>query len=221
MKAGDPVSRRSQIFHDIISSILEGDADGVLKLINSALQKGMSAEEILEIALVPASTQVLDKYQGEDFYIPDVINAANAIEVGLHALKPYTKRSQQKQEKMVIGTVEGDIHDIGKNIVALYLSYAGFDMIDIGVNVSPKEFVKAVQQHQPKILGLSALLTTTMCEMERVISALKEHHLRRSVKVLVGGGPVTREFALNIGADAYAGSARTAVSIAKSLLKED
>lgn len=221
MKAGDALSRRTQVFHDIIFAILEGDADGVIKSINLGLQMGMSAEEILEVAMVPASVQVLDKYQGADFYIPDVINASHAIEAGLLNLKPYTKKTSQEREKIVIGTVEGDIHDIGKNIVSLSLGYAGFEMIDVGVNVSPLEFVRAVEQHRPKILGLSALLTTTMGEMGRVIEALEKHHLRKFVRVLVGGGPVTREFAEYIGADAYGSSARKAISIAQSLVMEE
>lgn len=136
------------------------------------------------------------------------------------SLKPYTKKALKKQEKVVIGTVEGDIHDIGKNIVSLYLNYSGFEIIDVGVNVAPEEFIRSVQKHKPHILGLSALLTTTMGEMERVIDALEKEYLRNTVKVLVGGGPVTREFADYIGADAYASSAREAVSVAKSLVGE-
>jgi len=221
LKAGDALSSRSQVFHAIISAILDGDADGVIKSINSGLQTGMSAEEILDVAMLPASMQILDKYQGENFFIPDVINASHAIEAGLLKLKPYTRKICRKKEKMVIGTVEGDIHDIGKNIVALYLGYSGFEMIDEGVNVAPLEFVRAVEEHRPKILGLSALLTTTMGEMGRVIDALQKHNLRLSVKVLIGGGPVTREFAQQIGADAYAGSAREAIKIARSLAAEE
>lgn len=220
MKAGDGMSSRSQVFHDIILAIQEGDANGVIKSINLGLEIVMSAEEILDAAIVPGSERVLDKYQGEDFYIPDVINAAHAIEAGLLSLKPYTKKALKKQEKVVIGTVEGDIHDIGKNIVSLYLNYSGFEIIDVGVNVAPEEFIRSVQKHKPHILGLSALLTTTMGEMERVIDALEKEYLRNTVKVLVGGGPVTREFADYIGADAYASSAREAVSVAKSLVGE-
>ncbi|WP_253256440.1 corrinoid protein [Moorella sp. E306M] len=217
-KAGDTLSGRAQIFQDIISAILRGDADGVLKSISSGLQIGMSADEILEEAMIPATVQTLDKYQGADFYIPDVINASHAIEAGLFALKPYIKKGLHKRRKIVIGTVEGDIHDIGKNLVALSLSYAGFEVVDLGVNVSPAEFVRSVEQHRPEILAMSALLTTTMGEMARVIKALEKHHLRKSVRVLVGGGPVTREFAESIGADAYASSAREAISIAQSLV---
>ncbi|WP_069589486.1 corrinoid protein [Neomoorella thermoacetica] len=218
-KAGDTLNGRTQIFQDIISAILRGEANGVLKSINAGLQMAMSADEILEEAMIPATIQTLDKYQGADFYIPDVINASHAIEAGLFALKPYTKKSLQKRKKIVIGTVEGDIHDIGKNLVALSLGYAGFEVVDLGVNVSPAEFVRAVEQHRPEILAMSALLTTTMGEMARVIKALEKHHLRKSVRVLVGGGPVTKEFAESIGADAYGSSAREAISIAQSLVR--
>ncbi len=217
-KAGDTLSSRTRVFHQIISAILEGEANGVISSINSGLQMGMSAEEILEEALIPATIQTLDRFQGADYYIPDVINASHAIEAGLLALKPYTKRNPQKRKKIVIGTVAGDIHDIGKNLVALSLEYAGFEVVDLGVNVSRAEFVKAVEWHRPEILGLSALLTTTMGEMAGVIEALEKSHLRRRVKVMVGGGPVTREFAESIGADAYGSSAREAISIARSLV---
>ncbi|MDN5326769.1 MAG: hypothetical protein PWP41_1465 [Moorella sp. (in: firmicutes)] len=212
------MSGRTQVFHDIISAILKGEANSVLKSINLGLQIGMSANEILEEAMIPATIQTLDKYQGEDFYISDVINASHAIEAGLFALKPYIKKDPNKRKKIVIGTVKGDIHEIGKRLVALSLGYAGFEVVDLGVNVSPVEFVRSVEQERPKILAMSALLTTTMGEMARVIEALEKHHLRNSVRVLVGGGPVTREFAESIGADAYGSSAREAISIAQSLV---
>lgn len=160
-KAGDTLSSRTRVFHQIISAILEGEANGVISSINSGLQMGMSAEEILEEALIPATIQTLDRFQGADFYIPDVINASHAIEAGLLALKPYTKGTLRSGRRSSSAQLRGYPRHRQEPGCPL-LEYAGFEVVDLGVNVSRAEFVRAVEWHRPEILGLSALLTTTM-----------------------------------------------------------
>lgn len=212
------LTNRPQIFQAIIKSTLDGDAGTVLKMIRHGLKLGLSAEEIMEKALIPASTQVAKKFEGAQFYIAEILMSSNAIETGLFALKPYIRKSHQNPKKVVIGTVAGDLHDIGKNLVAFSFSFAGFEVIDLGVNVSALQFVHAVKHHKPNIIAMSALLTTTMCEVANVIEALEENSMRNMVKVLVGGGPVTREFALSVGADGYAEYAQGAINEAERLV---
>lgn len=210
---------RTEILHNIITSILQGEAKSVQESINLGLKMGMSAEEIVQEAFLPATTKITDKFQGAEFFIADVIFSSHAIEAGLSALKPHINHKVKNPPKIVIGTVEGDLHDIGKNIVAISLGLVGFQIIDLGVSVSAEAFLEAVKQHQPDILAMSALLTTTMGELDKVIATLEKNHLRKSVKVMVGGGPVTREFAKLIGADGYAPSARKAIKLAQDLLQ--
>jgi len=212
------LTNRPQIFQAIVTSILDGDASTVLKMIKHALKLGLSAEELMEEALIPASTQVAEKFEGAQFYIAEILMSSHAIETGLFALKPYIRKSHQNPKKIVIGTVAGDLHDIGKNLVAFSLSFAGFNVIDLGVNVSALQFVHAVKQHKPDIVAMSALLTTTMCEIFNIIEALDVNSMRNMVKVLVGGGPVTRDFALSVGADGYAECAQDAIKEAEQLI---
>jgi methanogenic corrinoid protein MtbC1 len=210
---------RAQILREITTAILKGDAEKTLAAVEAGLGLQMSATEILEEAIIPATNQIAEKFQGPEFYIPEVLFASHAIKAGLYTLKPLIQNTPKKYNRtVIIGTVEGDIHDIGKNLVTLFLTCAGFEVIDLGVDVTASQFIKAIKQHKPDILALSALLTTTMGEMAVVIEELQRHNLRHTVKVLIGGGPVTEEFATLIGADAYAKDAREAVIVAKGLL---
>jgi len=213
---------RAQILRDITTAILNGDAEKTLTAVEAGLGLQMSVTEILEEAIIPATNQIAERFQGSEFYIPEVLFASHAIKAGLYTLKPLvnnTSYNKTYNRKVIIGTVEGDIHDIGKNLVALFLTCAGFEVIDLGVDVTASQFIKATKEHKPDLLALSALLTTTMGEMAVVIEELQKHNLRHTVKVLIGGGPVTEEFATLIGADAYAKDAREAVIVAKSLVK--
>lgn len=208
---------RARIIYAISNAILEGEVNEVTAMIEKALQINIYASEILNEAILPATQKVADKFRGADFYIPDVIAASHAIQAGLYLLKPYTKTNSKRAKKIVIGTVEGDIHDIGKNVVILYLHNWAFEVIDLGVDVTVEKFVEAVKMHKPDVLAMSSLLTTTMGEMKNVIEALNKHHLRNSVKVLIGGGPITPGFALSIGADLYARNAQSVVNELKKL----
>ena len=204
--------KRDYILQEIASAILKGQANDAVKFIKAGIKKSMSAEEILQNAIIPATQEVTDNFQGADFYIPDILLAARAIKAGMNALRTIPRRSAQKQ-KIVLGTVEGDIHDIGKNLVALFLEFASFEVIDLGYDVTTFAFLQAVKKHKPDVLGMSALLTTTMGSMSNLIEQLHIHHLRDTVKVLVGGGPVTKEFATYIGADAYGENAHEAIEL--------
>lgn len=211
--------KRDLILAEIITAIINGQANEAVKFIKAGIKLSMGAEEILQWAVIPATKQVTDTFQGADFFIPDVLLASRAIKAGLNAIKPLPRRSA-RTHKIVLGTVEGDIHDIGKNLVALFLEFAGFEVIDLGVDVMAGAFLQAVREHKPDVLGMSALLTTTMGSMSNVIEQLYIHHLRDAVKVIVGGGPVTQEFATYIGADAYGENPQEAIGIVHELFKK-
>ncbi len=208
---------RHHIIQKIINAIMEGEANDVLNLIELGLKKSMSVEELLEEALIPATKQLSDIYQGANFNIPDVLLSSRAIKAGTYALKPLFPK-KFTPNKIVIGTVEGDIHDIGKNLITMFLEFSGFEVIDLGVNITPIQFMQAVKSYNPDILAMSAILTTTMGFMSETINILIQHQLRDQVKILVGGGPVTKEFAASIGADGCADNPKDTVKIAQQLI---
>lgn len=211
---------RQHIIQNITNAIMEGEAGEVLNLIELGLKNGMSVEEILETAIIPATKKLSDIFQGANFNIPDVLLSSRAIKAGIYALKPFfTKKSTAN--KIVIGTVEGDIHDIGKNLIAMFLELSRFDVIDLGVNITPIQFMQAVKSYNPDILAMSAILTTTMGSMSETIDILIQYKLRDQVKILVGGGPVTKEFAASIGADGCADNPRDTVKIAQQLVAKN
>jgi 5-methyltetrahydrofolate--homocysteine methyltransferase len=201
-------------------NLIAGKADEVRKNVEEALSLGLSAQTILNEGLIKAMDVVGKRFKANEIYVPEVLVAARAMHTGMGVLKPlFIKQGVKKIGKIAVGTVSGDLHNIGKNLVAVMMEGAGFDVIDLGVNVSPEKFVEAVREHKPLFLGMSALLTTTMLSMPKVIDALKEAGLRDNVRVLVGGAPVSRKFAKEIGADGYADDARGAVEIAKELMR--
>jgi 5-methyltetrahydrofolate--homocysteine methyltransferase len=182
-------------------------------------KKGIEPGKILNEALVPAMEIVGREYEDGERYVPEMLISAEAMKAAMEVLRPkLVETGVQLRGKVVIGTVEGDLHDIGKNLVAMMLEGAGFEVIDLGVEVTADRFVQAVREHKPDVLGMSALLTTTMIHMPEVIEALKEAGLREKVKVIVGGAPVTQEFAEKIGADGYAPDAASAAEVVKKLL---
>ena len=203
---------------DIYQNVIDGQASEVEAGVKAALAAGIGAEEILNNGLIAAMNEVGTRFESGDFFVPEMLIAARAMQSGLKYLKPYLAMADVKAAgKIAIGTVKGDLHDIGKNLVAMMLEGAGFEVIDLGVDVAPEDFLKAVQ-NGAQIIGLSALLTTTMGSMEKTIQILEEAGLRQKVKVLIGGAPVTQDYANKIGADAYAPDASSAVRAAHELI---
>jgi len=203
----------------IQKAVIEGDMAAAREGVQLALDAGVEATVILQQGLIPAMGEVGRLFEAGEYYVPEMLVAARAMQSGLALLKPFLVRSNAKPAgKVVIGTVKGDLHDIGKNLVAMMLEGAGFQIKDLGSNVSPERFIEALQEDQVDILGLSALLTTTMTMMRSTITAIEEAGLRDRVKIIVGGAPVTRAYAEEIGADGYAPDASRAVSLAKQLI---
>ena len=200
-------------------AVVAGDVKGATLLTEVAIQAGHAPAAILNDALVPAMEIVGDKFRCNEVYVPEVLVAARAMKKSLALLKPLLTQSGVKPvATAVIGTVKGDLHDIGKNLVCMMLEGAGFEVVDLGADVTPEKFVQAAKDTEAKLLGISTLLTTTMLGMKDVVRALEQAKLREQVKVMVGGAPVTQAFADEIGADAYGESAAVAVGKARELL---
>ena len=208
----------NRLFERMATAVLEGDIDNAAKLVERGLKKGLAAKDILDNGLVPGMDEVGIRFRRGDMFVPEVIMSADAMSAGLEILRPELVASGVKLiGKMVMGTVKGDLHDIGKNLVDMMCEGAGFEIIDLGFNVAPDVFVEAIKEHQPDIVGMSAMLTTTMRAMGYTIKSIEEAGLRDSVKIIVGGAPVDQEFADRIGADGYGSNAATAVDLAKRL----
>lgn len=208
--------------HRIYDGIIEGDQRTTNENVKKAIDDGIPPETILYQAMIAAMKEVGDRFEQGDFYIPEMLIAARAMQKGMAILKPMLNQAEVKATgKIVIGTVKGDLHDIGKNLVAMMLEGVGFDVIDLGTDINPSEFVDAIRRYEPDLLGLSALLTTTMANMKKTIEALEEAGLRAKVKVLIGGAPVTDEYAIKIGADGYSPDASRAASLAKTLITQE
>lgn len=204
-----------QIKHATIA----GNMPQVIELTDLALEAGVDPEEVIQQGFIPAMEVVGDKFATGEIYVPEMLLAARAMKAALEKVKPLLVGKEIKAVgKAVIGTVQGDMHDIGKNLVAMMLEGSGFEVIDLGVDALPDEFIDAVRDRNPDLICLSALLTTTMNSMEETIRKLVAAGLRDGVKVLVGGAPVSQLFADEIGADGYAANAGEAVQLAKRLL---
>ncbi len=209
------------ILQDIAASLHKGQDKRVRVLVLKALDKGIDAESVLEGGLLAGMEAVGQDFKSGVLFVPEVLVAARAMQTGMEVLRPLLSQGEARERgKCVIGTVQGDIHDIGKNLVKMMLEGAGVEVVDLGIDVNTQAFVRAVREHQPQIVGMSALLTTTMIHMEAVIKALEHAELRDKVKIMIGGTPVTAAFAEEIGADAYAPDAATAVEVAQSLLDQ-
>ncbi len=203
---------------DLYNAILEGQRDEAQANVESALGAGVPAGEVLE-AMVTAMGEVGRLFEEGEYFVPEMLIAARAMKTGMEILKPKLVDADIKPVGSIIaGTVKGDLHDIGKNLVCMMLEGAGFQVVDLGTDVSPEAFVSAVQEHQPDFVAMSALLTTTMPNMQSTIDALKSAGVRDSVKILIGGAPITDAYAEKIGADGYASDASRAVKLAKSLV---
>lgn len=206
-------------FRDISEALQIGDADSVREMVGTALIEGVSPKEILNNGLIDGMNIIGMKFKNNEVYVPEVLIAARAMHAGMDLLKPKLVEAGIKNiGKVVIGTVKGDLHDIGKNLVKMMLEGAGFEVIDLGVDVSAEKFVSAVIEYHPDIVGMSALLTTTMLNMNEVIQSLQSADLRENVRVMIGGAPVTQKYAEQIGADSYSPDAASAVETAKMFL---
>jgi 5-methyltetrahydrofolate--homocysteine methyltransferase len=202
----------------IKQAVLEGDRQKVAELTAAALEAGTEPKEILDQALTPAMDIVGEEYERGDRYVPEMLISAEAMKGAMAKLRPLlADAGVEPRGRIVIGTVEGDLHDIGKDLVAMMLEGAGFDVVNLGVEVSAETFVESVRERKPGLIAMSALLTTTMTYMPVVIDALKSAGLRGQVKVIVGGAPVTQAYADEIGADGYAPDAAAAVKLAVAL----
>jgi len=207
------------VLDEIYEYTVAGNAPKVAELTQQAIDDGLAASDILRKGLIVAMDEVGERFECGDFYIPELLTAARGMKASVEILKHHLVESHvEPVAKAVLGTVAGDLHDIGKNLVGMMLEGAGFQIVDLGIDVQPAAFVDAVKTERPEVLGLSALLTTTMRNMESTIEALDEAGLRPQVKVIVGGAPITEEFANQIGADGFAPDAGRAVHVAKQLL---
>jgi len=209
----------STIYEQLSTAILEGDSESTPGMVQTALDQGLVPKDILDKGMVVGMNEVGARFKAGDMFVPEVLMSAEAMQAGLKVLRPHLISSGAKLVgTIVIGTVQGDLHDIGKNLVGMLCEGAGFEVIDLGFNIEPEKFVDAIKQHQPQIVGLSALLTTTMRAMGHTIRAIEEAGLRDKVKVMVGGAPVDAEFARRIGADGYGSNAPAGADLAKKLV---
>jgi 5-methyltetrahydrofolate--homocysteine methyltransferase len=203
----------------IYEAVLDGNAKAATAGVNAALAEGVSPQAILNDACIPAMAEVGALFEEGEKFVPEMLISARAMSAAMVILRPLLVEAGVKNVgKVVLGTVHGDLHDIGKNLVGMMLEGAGFEVIDVGTDVPPQKFVDAVKEHQPDILGMSALLTTTTKSMPETIKALTEAGLRDKVKILIGGAPITDEFAKKIGADGFAADAGSAAREAKALI---
>jgi 5-methyltetrahydrofolate--homocysteine methyltransferase len=204
---------------EIYENVLEGQSQAVKEKVQAALDAGIAASIILNDGMIAAMSEVGRLFEEGEYYVPEMLISARAMQTGMGVLKPFLVDADVKSAgKVVIGTVKGDLHDIGKNLVAMMLEGAGFEVIDLGADVSPEKFVETARDSGAQIIALSALLTTTMPSMVNTIKALEAANLRQQIKVMIGGAPINQEYAASIGADAYAPDASRAVSIAKTLV---
>jgi len=198
-------------------SLSQGKMEEVKTLVQGALDAGESAERVLKEGLIQAMDRLGVRFKNGEIYIPEVLLAAQTMHAGMAILKPILSKSTGTiPGKVLIGTVKGDLHDIGKNLVVMMIEAGGFDVIDLGIDVPASRFVEAVNEHRPQVVGMSALLTTTMGEMEKTIQTLEAAGQKDQVKIIVGGAPVTERFAMEIGADGYAPDAAVAVDVVRS-----
>jgi 5-methyltetrahydrofolate--homocysteine methyltransferase len=209
----------SDIYQQLSKMVIAGEDEKAPGMVQKALDQGLPPVEILDNGLLIGMNEVSARFEQEEMFVPEVLLAAKAMHDGLEVLRPHLVETGAKPTgKIVLGTVKGDIHDIGKNLVGMMCEGAGFEVINLGFDVDPEKFVEAVKENQPDIVGMSAMLTTTMIAMGYTIKALKEAGLRDTVKVIIGGSPVDSEIVERIGADGYAYNSPTAVELAKRLM---
>jgi 5-methyltetrahydrofolate--homocysteine methyltransferase len=205
----------------ISQNLIDGKAPVVKQLVTDAIAEGVTPATILNESLIVGMNEVGRRFKANEFYVPEVLLAARAMHAAMDILKPLLVAGKVKPRGIVVlGTVKGDLHDIGKNLVGMMLEGSGFQVVDAGVDVAPEKFVAAVKDSKPDVIAMSALLTTTMTNMKTTIAALNEAGVRKSVKVMVGGAPLTQRYADEIGADGYAPDAASAAELASALMKK-
>ena len=209
----------SRLYERISTAILEGDAEKTAQLVQKALDQDLAAKDILDNGMVVGMGEVGVRFKAGDMFVPEVLMSADSMQAGLDVLRPHLIASGVKLiGKILMGTVKGDLHDIGKNLVNMMCEGAGFEIVDIGFNADPEKFIEAIKEHQPDVVGMSAMLTTTMRAMAQTIKAIEEAGLRDQVKVMVGGAPVDAAFAERIGADGYGSNAPAGSDLAKKFV---
>jgi corrinoid protein of di/trimethylamine methyltransferase len=208
-----------ELYEQMGDDLYDGLEDEVVAAVNEALGRGREAYEVLTGGLVPGMDVVGEDFRDGILFVPEVLMAAKAMKAGMVILRPLLAESDAPQQgRLVIGTVKGDIHDIGQNLVSMMMEGAGFEVFNLGININAEKFLAAIREHQPDIVGMSALLTTTMPYMQVVVDRLKEEGIRDELIVMVGGAPVTEDFANHVGADGYGDDASHAVQVARELM---
>lgn len=207
-----------EVLQKLFDAVLEGDFDGVKTKVTAALEAELDPNIILNDGMIAAMREVGARFEAGEYYVPEMLIAARAMQSGMALLKPHLQKTEQKSSgRVLMGTVKGDLHDIGKNLVGLMLEGAGYEIIDLGVDVPAEEFVEKAVELKPDVIGMSALLTTTMPSMKTTIDALDAAGLRRNIKVIVGGAPVTEAYAQQIEADGFSPDASRAVNVVNEL----
>ena len=206
--------------NELKENVINGKADKVKELTQKALDEGQDIEKVLNEALIGGMDTVGEKFKRNEFYVPEMLISARAMKAGMAVLRPIlADKGVKGLGKVVIGTAQGDLHDIGKNLVGMMLEGAGFEIINLGTDVPSEKFVEAVKENNAQLIGVSALLTTTMLSMKDVVKAVEKEGLKDKVKIMIGGAPVTQNYADEIGADGYAPDAASPVDRAKEILK--
>lgn len=207
------------ILEDLAAVVIKGEADVVKNLTEEALSQNISAEEVLNSGLVSGMNVISKQFKNNEIFIPEVLVAARAMKAGMQIIRPLLAEANvEPLGKVIIGTVGGDLHDIGKNIVSMLLEGAGFEVVDLGADVTKEKFLEFAEKENPDVLGMSALLTTTMVFMKDMVQSLEESGLKDKIKVIVGGAPITQSYADEIRADGYAPDAASAVDLVKSVM---
>ena len=203
----------------LYDAILNGNAKAAKEITQTNLAAGANPQSLVDDTMIPAMNEVGRRYEANEYFVPELLIAARAMKASLELIRPLlSARGAEPVGRVVIGTVQGDLHDIGKNLVGAMLEGAGFEVIDLGVDVSPEKFISAAKEKKATLVALSALLTTTMHSMKAVMEKLRESGMRQNVKVMIGGAPVTQKYADEIGADGYSSNANAAVALARKLL---
>ncbi len=209
----------SELLSELSKAVIEGNLDEIVDLTQDALDDGLSAKDILDKGLMPGMDHVGVEFKAGNMFVPEVLRSARAMQSSMVLIKPLLAETGASMTgKVLIGTVKGDLHDIGKNLVGMMCEGAGFEVNDLGKDIEAQAFVDAVKEYEPDILGMSALLTTTMRAMEHTVKALEEAGVRDKVKIMIGGAPVTQAFSDQIGADGYASNAASAAELAKKFM---
>jgi 5-methyltetrahydrofolate--homocysteine methyltransferase len=207
------------LVQEVYAAVIDGNASEVKVKVQAALDNGIEAETVLNSGLIAAMKEVGQLFEDGEYFVPEMLISARAMQSGMTILRPILVAQDIKPiGKVVIGTVKGDLHEIGKNLVSMMLEGSGFQIIDLGTDASPEKFLEAVNTHKPEIVGMSALLTTTMVNMEKTLQLLEANGVRKGLKVIIGGAPISQKYADEIGADGYAPDASQAVVLARQLV---